>query len=196
MVTMGTRGTARANGRMPERDEDWGLPGNRASRRAALWATAAKVAGRYGIGRIPLPRQPFLTRDPDWAHEQGARDLHRVAVHLRGGFLKLGQFASARPDLLPEPYVRELSKLQDRVPPAPALRRRAHHRARRRADRRALRVVRPRLRIGRVARPGPPRRCGTMVASSRSRCSTPASPRSCRARCATHAGSSRRSRAS
>ena len=32
----------------------------------------------------------------------------------------MGQFASARPDLLPEPYVRELSKLQDRVPAAPA----------------------------------------------------------------------------
>jgi ubiquinone biosynthesis protein len=41
-------------------------------------------------------------------------------VHLRGGFLKLGQFASARPDLLPPAYVRELSTLQDRVPPAPA----------------------------------------------------------------------------
>ena len=43
-----------------------------------------------------------------------------AAVHLRGGFLKLGQFVSSRPDLLPEAYVDELSKLQDRVPPAPA----------------------------------------------------------------------------
>jgi predicted unusual protein kinase regulating ubiquinone biosynthesis (AarF/ABC1/UbiB family) len=34
--------------------------------------------------------------------------------------LKLGQFVSARPDLLPEAYVTELSKLQDRVPQAPA----------------------------------------------------------------------------
>ena len=33
--------------------------------------------------------------------------------------MKFGQFVSARPDLLPEPYVRQLSKLQDRVPPAP-----------------------------------------------------------------------------
>ena len=56
----------------------------------------------------------------DRCHERGARDLYRTAVHLRGGFLKFGQFASARPDLLPEAYVRELSKLQDRVPPAPA----------------------------------------------------------------------------
>src|SRR5581483_3618596 len=53
-------------------------------------------------------------------HEQGAAELYRTAVHLRAGFLKFGQFASARPDLLPDAYVRELSKLQDRVPPAPA----------------------------------------------------------------------------
>ncbi|MFN3813103.1 MAG: ABC1 kinase family protein [Aquificaceae bacterium] len=32
-------------------------------------------------------------------------------------FIKLGQILSVRPDLLPENYVRELSKLQDRVPP-------------------------------------------------------------------------------
>lgn len=53
-------------------------------------------------------------------HEAGARELYAAAVKLRGGFLKFGQFVSARPDLLPEAYVRELSKLQDRVPPAPA----------------------------------------------------------------------------
>ena len=56
----------------------------------------------------------------DRAHEAGARDLYDAAVRLRGGFLKFGQFVSARPDLLPDAYVRELSKLQDRVPPAPA----------------------------------------------------------------------------
>jgi predicted unusual protein kinase regulating ubiquinone biosynthesis (AarF/ABC1/UbiB family) len=53
-------------------------------------------------------------------HESGARELYDAAVRLRGGFLKFGQFVSARPDLLPAAYVRELSKLQDRVPPAPA----------------------------------------------------------------------------
>jgi predicted unusual protein kinase regulating ubiquinone biosynthesis (AarF/ABC1/UbiB family) len=56
----------------------------------------------------------------DRVHEAGARELYAAAVRLRGGFLKFGQFVSARPDLLPDAYVRELSKLQDRVPPAPA----------------------------------------------------------------------------
>ena len=34
-------------------------------------------------------------------------------------FVKLGQVLSTRPDLLPPPYVAELSKLQDAVPPVP-----------------------------------------------------------------------------
>jgi ubiquinone biosynthesis protein len=102
-------------------DEDWGLPGTRASRRMTLYRTAARVAARYGVGRVPWPRRLVAGFEPldEWAHREGARDLYRTAVHLRGGFLKLGQFASARPDLLPEAYVRQLSKLQDRVPPAP-----------------------------------------------------------------------------
>lgn len=32
-------------------------------------------------------------------------------------FIKLGQIASTRPDLLPEEIISELEKLQDRVPP-------------------------------------------------------------------------------
>ena len=94
----------------------WELPGSRWGRRATIYATAARVAARYGSRQVPGLRAPSLER----CHERGAADLHRTAVHLRGGFLKFGQFASARPDLLPEAYVRELSKLQDRVPPAPA----------------------------------------------------------------------------
>lgn len=50
---------------------------------------------------------------------EGARRIRRLCEDLRGGVLKLGQLASTRPDLLPPPYVDELGKLQDRVPPAP-----------------------------------------------------------------------------
>jgi ubiquinone biosynthesis protein len=94
----------------------WELPGSRWSRRATIYGTAARVAARYGRRKVPgLGAQSLES-----CHEHGAADLYRTAVQLRGGFLKFGQFASARPDLLPEAYVRELSKLQDRVPPAPA----------------------------------------------------------------------------
>jgi len=49
-----------------------------------------------------------------------------LAVHFRQAleelgptFVKFGQILSTRPDLLPPPYIAELSKLQDTVPPAP-----------------------------------------------------------------------------
>jgi len=92
----------------------WELPGSPVVRRAAIYGTAAKVAGRYGRQRLPL--SPSIER----VHKAGARDIYDTAVRLRGGFLKFGQFVSARPDLLPAAYVDELSKLQDRVPAAPA----------------------------------------------------------------------------
>lgn len=105
-----------------DHDEHWTLPGTWLSRRAHIYATATKVAARYAPLKRPFPpvSPGEAERIVDRANRLGARDLRRAAVHLRGGFLKLGQFASARPDLLPEPYVAELSKLQDRVPPAPA----------------------------------------------------------------------------
>jgi ubiquinone biosynthesis protein len=50
---------------------------------------------------------------------ESAERLYRLCVELRGGVLKVGQFASSRMDLLPAPYVEALSRLQDRVPPVP-----------------------------------------------------------------------------
>lgn len=46
--------------------------------------------------------------------------LRAIFEELGGGFVKLGQLLSLRPDLLPEAYCEELRKLQDRVPPFPA----------------------------------------------------------------------------
>lgn len=43
--------------------------------------------------------------------------LRRAFERLGPSFIKLGQIMSMRPDLVPEAYCRELSKLQDRVPP-------------------------------------------------------------------------------
>lgn len=107
----GNRQTAREDGS----DAGWRLPGSPNTRRAAIYGTAARVAARYSTAKLPPP----LRRGISWAHEAGARDIYNTAVRLRGGFLKFGQFVSARPDLLPEPYIRHLSKLQDQVPPAP-----------------------------------------------------------------------------
>jgi len=55
---------------------------------------------------------------------QQKENLALVGVHLRNAcaelgpaFVKVGQFASTRADLLPQPIVQELAKLQDRVSP-------------------------------------------------------------------------------
>ena len=53
-------------------------------------------------------------------HEASAKRLYDLCVEMRGGVLKLGQLVSCRMDLLPEPYVTHLSKLQDRVPALPS----------------------------------------------------------------------------
>jgi predicted unusual protein kinase regulating ubiquinone biosynthesis (AarF/ABC1/UbiB family) len=54
------------------------------------------------------------------------RLLRKKALQLHGLIIKVGQFLSARADILPESFTRELSTLQDAVPPAayPAIRRR------------------------------------------------------------------------
>ncbi|MEO5656544.1 MAG: AarF/UbiB family protein [Nitrospiria bacterium] len=52
-------------------------------------------------------------------HRAAAVRMRRSAVELRGVFIKLGQFMSARVDILPEEYTEELATLQDQVPPMP-----------------------------------------------------------------------------
>lgn len=45
--------------------------------------------------------------------------LRMVFEELGATFIKLGQILSTRPDLLPEDYIKELTKLQDRIPESP-----------------------------------------------------------------------------
>lgn len=46
-----------------------------------------------------------------------AKKIYNTSIELKGVLIKLGQFMSARVDILPEEYTEELSKLQDQVPP-------------------------------------------------------------------------------
>jgi predicted unusual protein kinase regulating ubiquinone biosynthesis (AarF/ABC1/UbiB family) len=53
-------------------------------------------------------------------HERRAARLTARLAKLGPTFIKLAQLLSSRADILPEPYLSEISKLQDRVPPDPA----------------------------------------------------------------------------
>jgi ubiquinone biosynthesis protein len=94
-----------------------------APRLARIVAEGLALLARHRIGGAWAAAHSELTgqrREPDAAlHRHTARRLRVLCEDLRGGVLKLGQFASTRRDLLPEVYGEELAKLQDRVPPVP-----------------------------------------------------------------------------
>lgn len=83
--------------------------------RTRRYSEIVGIIGRHGLG-------PYVTgrsRNGGTRHQQLAHEL-REALQAGGTtFVKLGQLMSTRRDLLPETYVSELSRLQDRVPPAP-----------------------------------------------------------------------------
>ncbi len=65
----------------------------------------------------------FAARPPEVeATEAGSGDPTALAADLEAmgpTFVKLGQVLSTRPDLVPDPYARALSRLQDRLAPVP-----------------------------------------------------------------------------
>lgn len=91
-------------------------------------AQIAKVLAKHGFGflveKIGLGRfVPFhwgILGHPKRKERYSAPEHLRMAFEELGPtFIKLGQILSTRPDLLPEEYLEELSKLQDRIPPCP-----------------------------------------------------------------------------
>jgi predicted unusual protein kinase regulating ubiquinone biosynthesis (AarF/ABC1/UbiB family) len=63
-------------------------------------------------------RGPPARRAPGF-HQRRARRLARTIPTLGPTFVKIGQVFSARPDVVPEPYLGELAALTDRVPAVP-----------------------------------------------------------------------------
>ena len=78
-----------------------------------------------------LPSIFALRRDRKiWIHQEkteinseqfrkNARKVLDTFISLGPVYIKLGQWLSSRADILPQPYLEELAKLQDSVPPAP-----------------------------------------------------------------------------
>jgi ubiquinone biosynthesis protein len=78
-----------------------------------LWIVACNGLNPYLRGRAGTTNQ---------SPGQVARlavSFRRTLEECGGVFVKLGQLLSTRPDLLPESFIAELSRLQDAVPPVP-----------------------------------------------------------------------------
>lgn len=108
--------------------------GSVALRASKVYGLAAVVYGDYRLTRIRaqwakrwLGLSPGEDSDDDpriadyWnrAHERNAQRLLGGITAFRGLWVKVGQFLSSRPDIMPLPYLRELKKLQDSVPSRP-----------------------------------------------------------------------------
>ena len=65
-------------------------------------------------------RRRLGMRGPDATPRAAGVALVRLCTQLGATFIKVGQIASTRADLLPRPLVEELAALQDRVPAFPA----------------------------------------------------------------------------
>jgi len=93
----------------------------RAARVARVGVALARALPRYLVllarersGRAAVPAEPW-----DRAHAAAAREMSRLAIDLAGAFTKAAQIWGARADVFPAPFIDELSRFHDAVPPRP-----------------------------------------------------------------------------
>lgn len=84
-------------------------------RRARRYSAILAITTKHGLGAYLRPR----SKGPDTSDAALARSLREAFTEGGVTFVKLGQMLSTRPDLLPQAYVDELSRLHSNVPPEP-----------------------------------------------------------------------------
>ena len=90
-------------------------------RSARVARTGAQIYIGYKRTQRRARKLPAASAAEEWErrHEQFAELLYHLAVDLKGMYIKTAQFVGTRADLVPAPYTRSLSRLQDAVPPRP-----------------------------------------------------------------------------
>ncbi len=83
---------------------------NKFSKRVARYANLGTSAGSIALKFLGTK---FLNKE----HDKNAEDLKNILGSLKGPIMKIAQLLSTVPDLLPEEYVNELTKLQSNAPP-------------------------------------------------------------------------------
>lgn len=88
----------------------------RRSARVVRYAQITRLAARHGLGRSLgiADEEDSMTERPTLPVR-----VRRALEDAGGMFVKLGQVLSTRSDLVPEDFVRELTRLQDQAAPAP-----------------------------------------------------------------------------
>lgn len=93
--------------------------GLEASLRVAVWALVSASDRLVGRARgVFLPPRSRVALDEGLADRLAARTVHLLGT-LKGAFVKAGQFASIRHDVLSPGAARSLAELRDRVPALP-----------------------------------------------------------------------------
>lgn len=102
----------------------WYLQGRLLQRSKEIVTAFTRHGAGWLIGRLGFDRALPLERG--WLGHAARAKPYSRPEHVRLAlaslgvvFIKLGQFLSTRPDLLPANYIAELSKLQDAAPPTP-----------------------------------------------------------------------------
>jgi ubiquinone biosynthesis protein len=94
------------------------LGARRALARSRRYSQISRIAVRHGLGPY-LRGRPRRPADAAGGRAALARSLRQALEEGGVTFTKLGQLMSTRPDLLPEEFISELTRLQDRAEPAP-----------------------------------------------------------------------------
>ncbi|SHM73045.1 ABC1 kinase family protein [Gracilibacillus kekensis] len=78
------------------------------------------VVKELGLDQVfPLPRRLIVKREQEKSHKSLGVRLRSFLEELGPTFIKMGQMASTRPDLIPSDVIKELELLQDQLSPVP-----------------------------------------------------------------------------